>query len=58
LLKVLTIVGLKLLEIIRELKGNNKDPDLKVQLDVFEEQRDSDETQSAGSALIAILYSI
>jgi hypothetical protein len=39
---------LKLLEIIRELKSTNRDPDLKVQLDVFEEQRDSDETQSAG----------
>jgi hypothetical protein len=37
-----------LLEIIRDLKANNRDPDLKVQLDVFEEQRDSDETQSAG----------
>ncbi len=42
------VTGLKLLEIIRDLKANNRDPDLKVQLDVFEEQRDSDETQSAG----------
>jgi len=41
-------IGLKLLDIIRELKSHNKDPDLKVQLDVFEEQRESDEAQTAG----------
>jgi len=41
-------IGLKLLEIIRDLKSSSKDPDLKVQLDVFEEQRESDEAQTAG----------
>jgi len=41
-------IGLKLLEIIRDLKKTTKDPDLKVQLDVFEEQRESDEQQSNG----------
>lgn len=41
-------IGLKLLDLIRELKDSSKDPDLKVQLDVFEEQRESDEAQTAG----------
>ena len=42
------IVGLKLLDLIRELKSSSCDPDLKVQLDVFEEQRESDEAVTAG----------
>merc|ERR1719370_2789230 len=35
-------------QIIRDLKSSSKDPDLKVQLDVFEEQRESDEGQTNG----------
>ena len=37
--------GLKLLEIVRDIKAESKDPDLRVQLDVFEEQKESDEGQ-------------
>jgi len=36
-------IGLKLLEILRDIKSKCKDPDLKVQLDVFDEQKESDE---------------
>ena len=36
------------MDIIRDIKATCKDPDLKVQLDVFEEQRESDEAQTAG----------
>ena len=39
------ITGLKLLEIVRDIKAESKDPDLRVQLDVFEEQKESDEGQ-------------
>merc|ERR1719216_498820 len=41
-------IGLKLLEIVRDIKAESKDPDLRVQLDVFEEQKESDESQTAG----------
>ena len=34
---------MKLLEILRDIKTRCKDPDLKVQLDVFDEQKESDE---------------
>ena len=33
---------------MRELKTSQGDPDLHVQLDVFEEQRESDDTQTDG----------
>ena len=36
---------MKLLEIVRDIKAESKDPDLRVQLDVFEEQKESDEGQ-------------
>ena len=39
------VPGLKLLEIVRDIKAESKDPDLRVQLDVFEEQKESDEGQ-------------
>jgi len=41
-------IGLKLLEIVRDIKAESKDPDLRVQLDVFEEQKESDESQTNG----------
>merc|ERR1719216_329760 len=41
-------IGLKLLEIVRDIKAESKDPDLRVQLDVFEEQKESDEGQTNG----------
>ena len=41
-------IGLKLLEIVRDIKATSKDPDLRVQLDVFEEQKESDEAQMSG----------
>lgn len=42
-------VGLKLLSILNELKGEAaSDTDLAVQIDVFEEQRESDESQLQG----------
>ena len=34
-----------MLEIVRDIKAESKDPDLRVQLDVFEEQKESDEGQ-------------
>ena len=33
---------------MREIKSACRDPDLRVQLDVFEEQRESDQAQTAG----------
>ena len=30
---------------MRDIKAESKDPDLRVQLDVFEEQKESDESQ-------------
>jgi len=41
-------IGLKLLEILRDIKTKCKDPDLKVQLDVFDEQKESDEAGTGG----------
>jgi len=41
-------IGLKLLDILRDIKTKCSDPDLKVQLDVFEEQKESDEAGVGG----------
>ena len=48
-------VGLKLLTILNELKGEAaSDTDLAVQIDVFEEQRESDESQLQGKYFIKL----
>ena len=39
---------MKLLDILREIKTKCSDPDLKVQLDVFGEQKESDEAGVGG----------
>ena len=48
-------IGLRLVDVLREIRGcvNGLDCDLQVQLDVFDEQRASDEAHSDGHGLPA-----